>query len=267
MKITRSYPLIIAHRGSSAAAPENTFAAFGKALDDGAEGIEFDVRLAGDGVPVVFHDSDLKRICGIDRKVSDLSSKELKKLDAGTWFNEKNRKIASAEYSKEGIPNLEETLEFLSGYKGVIYVELKARENNVEALSKTVSRIVKDSHLQDRIIIKSFKLQAIPFLRKHAPGTATAALFAPKVMNILRKEKRLINIAHDLGVDRISVHFSLATGKLMKKAVSSGLPVTIWTADNPRWVNRAIQLGIDHVITNSPGKLLRHRDTVLAGTA
>lgn len=258
--------MIIAHRGAAASAPENTFAAFEKAIDAEAEGIEFDVRLAGDCVPVVFHDSDLKRICGIDRKISSFSSGDLNKLDAGSWFNEKNQNIADPKYSKEVIPTLEQTLAMLDTYKGVIYIELKAGEINVERLSKAVSKIIRNSHLRYQIIVKSFKLQAIPFVRKYAPDVKTAALFAPKVMNILRKEKRLINISNDLGVDRISVHFSLATSKLLKKAQSNDLPVTIWTADNPRWVDRAFQLGIDHIITNSPEKLLDHREVFMQRT-
>ncbi|MCB1024581.1 MAG: hypothetical protein KDB79_09330, partial [Acidobacteria bacterium] len=228
-----------------------------------AEGIEFDVRLAGDGVPVVFHDSDLKRICGIDRRVSDLSSVELGKLDAGSWFNEKNRRSAAAKYSKERIPTLEQTLSMLSGFQGTIYVELKARGNSIGKLAKAVSKIIRNSNLRAQIIVKSFKIQAIPVIRKHAPGVKTATLFAPKVMNILQKEKRLINISRDLCADRISLHFSLATRKLLEKARQNGLPVTIWTADNPRWIKRAYQLGIDHLITNDPQKLLSHRDSLL----
>ena len=80
-------PLIIAHRGASALAPENTLAAFRKAIEDGAEGIEFDVRLSKDGKAVVFHDADLKRIAGRDEKIIDLSFAELQKIDMGTWFN------------------------------------------------------------------------------------------------------------------------------------------------------------------------------------
>ena len=80
-------PLIIGHRGASAHAPENTLAAFRMAIDAGADGIEFDVQLAKDGVPVVIHDFDLKRTGAYDVRVADLTSAELSGVDAGSWFN------------------------------------------------------------------------------------------------------------------------------------------------------------------------------------
>jgi glycerophosphoryl diester phosphodiesterase len=81
-------PLIIAHRGASAVAPENTIAAFRRAIEVGADGVEFDVRLARDGVPVVIHDSTLERTAGLKRGVSDLTSEELSQIDVGSWFYE-----------------------------------------------------------------------------------------------------------------------------------------------------------------------------------
>jgi glycerophosphoryl diester phosphodiesterase len=117
------------------------------------------------------------------------------------------------------------------------------------------------------MIVKSFQLEVIPAIRRHCPQKVkTAALFAPKIMTILRKEKRLVNIADELGADMVSVHFSLATRKLMKKAEKKNLPVTIWTADHPRWVKRALDLGLYAVITNNPAALLAKRAEVLEGS-
>ena len=259
----RTYPLIIAHRGASALAPENTLAAFKKAIDDHSEGIEFDVRLTKDGVPVVFHDSDLKRICGVEEKVSALTATELMALNAGSWFNEKNRAIAHESFESEKIPTLKSTLEFLKGFKGKIYIELKAKNANVQLLAKAVCDLVKTTELGSQVIIKSFKLDAIPLVKGYLPEVSTASLFTPKVMTVLRKEKRLINISKELGADRLSLHFSLATRKLMRKAKKQRIPVTIWTVDNPRWVNRAIELRIDHIITNDPATLIARRHQIL----
>src|SRR5215208_2524413 len=79
-------PLIIGHRGASAVAPENTMAAFREAIATGADGIEFDVRLTRDGVPVIIHDSTLRRTGGLQRRVSDLAASELEQVDVGSWF-------------------------------------------------------------------------------------------------------------------------------------------------------------------------------------
>ncbi len=79
-------PLILGHRGASAVAPENTLAAFSPAILDGAEGIEFDVRLSRDRVPMVIHDASLRRTAFIDRLVCDLTSEELQRIDVGSWY-------------------------------------------------------------------------------------------------------------------------------------------------------------------------------------
>ena len=252
-------PLIIAHRGASAVAPENTLAAFRQALADGADGIEFDVRLTKDGAVVVFHDATLGRLTDRKNLVSSLNSEELQKTDVGAWFNNRRANISGADFSGEMIPTLRETLEFLRDFKGLIYIELKCRESEIEKLVKNVCEIISDSPLLPQIIVKSFQLEVIPHVRKICPKVKTAALFAPKIMTILRKEKRLVNIAHELGAQMLSVHFSLATRKLVKKAAKKNLPVTIWTADNPRWMKRACDLGLFAVITNNPAILLAKR--------
>ena len=254
-----SLPLIIAHRGASALAPENTIASFSKAVEVGAEGIEFDVRLSKDGVPMVFHDSNLKRICAIDEKVSKLQSGQLRRLDAGSWFNTRHPALSDKQFASETIPTLEETLAFLNTYEGVIYIELKSKESEIGKLAEAVCGIIKTSKLVPQIIVKSFKLDGIARVKKTFPEIETAALFAPKVKTIIRKENRFIEIAHEFGADRLSLHFSLVTKKLMKKAAEQDFPVTIWTVDNSRWVSRAIRLGINHMITNNPARLIRKR--------
>ena len=257
-------PLIIAHRGASALAPENTLAAFQKAIADGAEGLEFDVRLSKDGVVVVFHDATLERLTARKDLVSNLTAEELQKIDVGSWFNQHKPNRSNDDFSKERIPTLRQLLDFLKDFKGLIYIELKCRESEAEKLSKAVCAVISDSPLLPNMIVKSFQLEVIPHIRRLCPTVRTAALFAPKIMTILRKEKRLVKIAHELGADMISVHFSLATRKLMKKAAKKDLPVTIWTADNPRWVKRAFNLGLFAVITNDPARLLAKKTEILA---
>lgn len=256
-------PLIIAHRGASEVAPENTLAAFEKALADGAEGIEFDVRLAKDGVPVVFHDKDLLRIAGRENLIKHFSAAELNKIDAGSWFNSEFPEKAQTDFSNQKISTLEQTLDFLQDYKGVIYIELKSETSKIKKLSKAVCRLIKDSNLLPNIIVKSFNLDALPIIQKYCPKAKTAALFAPKVMILIRKEKRLINIAKELNADFLSLHFSFATKNFMQKAKTQSLKVAIWTADNPLWVKRGIDLGIEHIITNNPARLLAKRREIL----
>jgi glycerophosphoryl diester phosphodiesterase len=256
-------PLIIGHRGASALAPENTLAAFRRAIDDGADGIEFDVRLAKDGVAVIFHDATLNRTGLRDGSIADLTSVELATIDIGSWFNKMESSSANSSFAAQKVPTLSETLEFLKDFKGLIYIELKCKDAELGALVAAVCQACTESALSRQIIIKSFKMAVIPRVRLLCPGLKTAALFAPKIMTILRKEKHLVKIAEEFGAGELSIHFSLATQKLMEKAGKRGLPVTIWTADNPRWVKRGIKLGLNAIITNNPARLLEKRNAIL----
>lgn len=264
MNNNNNSPLIIAHRGASAFAPENTLAAFKKAVEGGADGIEFDVRLTSDGEAVVFHDPSLKRIAGRDEKIIDLSFEELQKIDAGSWFNRVSPRLANEQFSNETIPTLKNILSLLKDFRGLIYIELKCKEKEVEPLVKAVCREIGASHLLPNIIVKSFRLQVIPEIRRLCPEAKTAALFAPKIMTMLRKEKHLLKIAQEFRADQISLHYTLVSRKFMEKAEKREFPVTVWTVDNPRFVKRAIDLGIKAVITNNPASLLEKKRELMS---
>jgi glycerophosphoryl diester phosphodiesterase len=251
-------PLIIAHRGASAFAPENTFAAFSEAIECGADGIEFDVRLARDGVPVVFHDEDLKRIAGRNEKISALTSSELADVDVGTWFNRTFPQRARSEYTKERIRTLADTLELLSVIRGRIYVELKCTTADAGDLAMAVCDQIRDSALLPHIIVKSFTLDALPHVQRLCPSVRTAALFEPTAATVLNKQKNIIEPAIRSGADELSLHYSLATRRLMDKASRLGKPVTVWTVDKPRWLAKAEALGIKALITNDPSLLIGH---------
>jgi glycerophosphoryl diester phosphodiesterase len=256
-------PLIIAHRGASALAPENTLAAFGKAIEDGADGIEFDVRIAKDGVPVVFHDSTLRRMVKKEGRTSHFTAAELQTLDIGAWFNDKNPLKASRSFSGETIPTLERLFSFLKGYQGRLYLEMKGSLAEISALAEVVAKTVRKTDFLPQTIVKSFKLEAIEKVKNLLPEIYTAALFAPKILTLLRKQSRLIERAKDSRADELSLHYSLATEKLVRNAKREGMPTTIWTADHPIWVRRAREIGVHAIITNNPARLLAKRYEIL----
>lgn len=267
MNSSQDTPLIIAHRGASALAPENTIAAFRKAIADGAEGLEFDVQLTRDGQVVVFHDDTLDRTgrrCGLIR---EFETAELASIDIGSWFNTAVPVHADPLFARETIPTLAQVLAFLEDFTGRIYIELKCSETDADELSKAVCDTVRSSPLKPQMIVKSFTLRTIPMIRHHCPAVRTAALFAPKVMNVLQKEKYLVKIADDLGADELSLHYALATRRLLNSAESWGLPVTVWTVDDPRWLKRNIGSGLSAIITNDPARLLTTRRELLRSIA
>lgn len=256
-------PLVIAHRGASACAPENTLVAFERAIADGAEGLEFDVQLAKDGVPVVFHDFDLKRICGRAGTISDFASAELQSFDAGSWFNLKNPAEADEKFSAERIPTFSELLIFLKDYKGVLYVELKCATGEIGELVETVGGIICKSDFLPQVKLKSFNLEAVARAKKRFPKIRTVALFEPEFRTFLRRKAHFIEKAKAHYADEISIHYSMATRKMIAGAKETNLPVTIWTVDNPAWLKRARDLDLQAVITNNPAALLAKRNEIL----
>lgn len=252
-------PLIIAHRGASSDFPENTLAAFGKAIEIGADGLEFDVRITKNGVPIVFHDPTLKRIAGKNVRIVETNVEDLREIDAGSWFNQRFPRKQNAVFAAERIPTLQETLDFLGDYRGLLYLELKCINPEIKPLTEAVSKILRSSKLLPNIIVKSFKLPAILKVKELLPGVRTAALFAPQLTNILRKQTSLIEKAKNFRADEISLHFSLATHKVVEKALRENLQTIIWTADHPVWIKRAAETGIKAIITNNPARLLESR--------
>ena len=257
-------PIIIAHRGASAFAPENTLAAFQMAIEGGAEGLEFDVQLAKDNIPVVFHDFDLKRTGRQKGLVSDCTSAELQKFDVGTWFNLKKPRLANEKFSNETVPTLSQLLDFLKGYKGLLYVELKCASTKYEPLVESVCRIIRESGCLPQIKLNSFNLEAIKMAKTLLPEIRTVALFQPTARIILNKQTHIIEKAEAHSADEISLHFSLATRKTIAKAREKNFPVTVWTVDNPAWMRRAINLGLEAVISNNPALLLAKREEILS---
>ncbi len=253
-------PLIIAHRGASAFAPENTYAAFRRAIDDNADGIEFDVRLSKDNIPVVFHDSDLRRLAKIKNRIADVPAEELSEIDVGSWFNRVYPRRADDKFSSERIPTLAGLLEFLAVYQGLIYIELKGRDSRMNALAETVCGLIEHSDLLPNIIVKSFNLEGVKIAKQILPAIRTAALFEPKILTILQKKKRILEEAEKCAADEISIHHSMATASFVRLARENNFPVVIWTANNRAWVKRAFDFGISAVITNKPAELLAERE-------
>ena len=253
-------PLIIGHRGASAHAPENTIAALKMAVDAGADGVEFDVRLAKDGVPVVIHDADLWRVARRRDKVADLYSGELAQIDVGTWFDRMVPERSLAAHSAETVPTLEQVLQTLNNSAGLIYVELKTDASTSDRLVDTACDVIRNFSPLFRIIVKSFDLDALRRLRTRLPDVAIAALFDPSAATVLRRRSALVAMAAACGAGHVSVHWSMATRRLVAAANAAEMPVTVWTVEHPRWIARANEIGIRSLITNDPSKLLTIRD-------
>ena len=253
-------PLIIGHRGASAVAPENTLAAFARAMLDGADGIEFDVRLARDGVPVVIHDATLERTGLAKARVSELTSDELRQIDVGSWFigRAPGRDI---DFRGEKLPTLQQVFEFLSGKSGLLYLEMKSDAGRGVGLATEVVRSIQRHTMHEHVIVESFDLPLIEQVKKLDPSIRTAALFEPKLsqpLSLVRTMKP-VELAKYYGADEIALHHTLASHRLIGKAREAGLSIVVWTVDNTDWLERARSLGVAALITNNPTLMLSYR--------
>ena len=181
-------------------------------------------------------------------------------IDVGSWFNTKFPSKAVAAHSNETVPTLEQVLKLYESTTGPIYIELKCDDSNYKLLASAVCDTIRDSPMLPRMIVKSFKLAAIPAVGHLLPEVQTAALFEPSIMTILRKRKYIIAMAREFAAHQISLHYTLATPKLTALAADAQMPVTIWTVDNPRWIARCRERGIGSLITNDPTKMLAEHD-------
>src|SRR5690349_10232884 len=217
-------PLIIGHRGASATALENTIPAFEAAIAAGADGIEFDVRLSSDGVPVVIHDDTLTRTHNVRRRVVDCSVEELRSF---------------------GVPSLRDLFELMAGNSLLLCLEIKSREPE---LARLCCRMVREFGFAQRIIIECFDLNVLRHvdLRK-------AALFEPR----MQTEQGVIDRSLAVGAKVLALHHRMAKPSLVKKAKAAGLTVVVWTVDDPSWVATARSLGITALITNDPARMLQ----------
>ena len=236
--------LNIAHRGASAAAPANTLAAFEQAVELGADGIECDVHLSADGVPVVIHDFSVDATTNGSGRVASLTLAQLRELDAGSSF--------APAFAGEHIPTLEEVLE-TAGNRLLLNIELKTISLRDDRLERAVIAQIKRHGLDDgnRVLLSSFNPLSLRRAKKIAPHIPAGLLYAPGLSLPLRRAWLAPLVPHEARhPEHTMVHASYMTW-----ARRQGYRVNTWTVDNPDEMRRLIALGVDAIITNVPDVL------------
>jgi glycerophosphoryl diester phosphodiesterase len=279
---TSRKPLVIAHRGASAFAPENTMAAFKLALLLGADGIELDVQLSSDGYPVVIHDRRLDRTTGVAGRVSKFSANDLGQLDAGSWFARRlslrpriralSEKLAVAagtqlDFSSESVPRLDDVLKLVGKRHSVrLYIELKTEPGRREQLLETTISAVRDHRMQTSITLLSFDHQIMARAKQLAPEIRSAATFAIGGRT-LAGPRKVSEAARLLGVDEVALHFGLANRRMVSALRDAGLSISVWTVNNRLVMRKLITAGVGSIMTNYPDRLFAamERHTLTSG--
>ena len=246
--IPRDRPLNVGHRGASAAAPQNTLAAFRKAIELGADGVELDAQLSADGIVVVIHDFVVDTTTDGTGRVADKTLAELKALDAGGKF--------SPQFAGERIPTLAEVFEAVQT-KLLINIELKDFDSFGGKLEAPVLEVVRKHAMEKRVLFSSFNPFVLRAMKRLAPDIPAGLLYREDLPIHLRRAWLAPLIPHEARHPRSP----MVTDSTVQWCHARSLRVNTWTVDEPAEMRRLIALGVDGIITNKPDAL---RD-VLAG--
>jgi glycerophosphoryl diester phosphodiesterase len=234
--------LVIAHRGASGHAPENTLAAFKRAVALGASLIETDLHLSRDAHFVAIHDDTVNRTTNGQGQVHDLTLTDLRRLDAGSWFG--------SEFTGERIPTLEEILEFSKKNDVVFYLELKP--SGAWGGEHALISALRQSEEIARTVVISFDAGVIGALRKIEPTLMTGLLFDGQMDQPLER-------AVEVGARQLAIRGDLVTPALIAEARKRDLQVVCWTVNQPAHMRMLIEAGVDGIMSDYPDRLVAAR--------
>lgn len=243
---------VIAHRGFSAKAPENTLAALQAALDAGADAVEFDLHTAACGTPVLFHDAMLSRTTNGVGPLRRRTLQQLKALDAGSWF--------SPDFAGERIPSFEEALRALNGRVGRIYAEVKGFRE-LEDLDRMV-RLVKEADMLASVTFISMNWTLLDRMRGQESSLAIGYVVdgAETVEEALQRAHGDAGALVDLRADLVA-----SDPSLMERLAAQATDVAVWTVDEAPQAQRLFDLGVRRITTNQVQALLDWKGALLAG--
>ena len=223
---------VTAHRGYSAAYPENTIPAFKGAIQVGADWAELDVQQTADGEVIVMHDSNLKRTTGLDKEVWQVTWDEIKDLDNGSWFDKK--------YQTVRIPTLEEVLKVCRG-KIHLNIEIKPSGHDKD-LEEQVAKLLKKYHMRDTCVVSSLKYDSLRKIKEADDSIETAYITSVSYGNFTDLEY----------ADGYSVESTLLSKSFVNKAQKAGKQIYVWTVNSEERLEKVVGMGIDNVITDDP---------------
>ncbi|MFD0962030.1 glycerophosphodiester phosphodiesterase [Paenibacillus chungangensis] len=241
--MTTTTPIIFAHRGASGYCPENTMAAFRRALELGATGIETDVQRTADGKLVLIHDESLKRTAGHAALVKDITYEEMNKLDAGSWYGK------DAEFAGERIPLLEDLLALTKSTDTMINLELKNTVIPYEGMEQQVIDAVRKHGMSDRIVISSFNHYSLVLCKELAPDIRTGVLYMEGIYEPWK-------YAAAIGADALHAYRYAVLPEWVNEAREDGVHYHPFTVNDEAEMERMLACGVSGIITDYPDKLV-----------
>ena len=231
--------MVIAHRGASSYAPENTFAAFDLALRMGARHIELDVEATADGHIVVIHDDSVERTTDGSGLVTAQTLKTLQSLDAGSWFGQA--------FAGERIPLFDEVLR---RYKGRVHIHTEIKGRSTHLSHRTVD-LVREHGMTDQVTVTSFQKARLQEVRAYAPQLAAGWLL-PEISDAV------IAQARDLGLRQLCPRATTVTAELVSRLHAEGFVVRAWGVETEALMRQVVRAGADGMTVNFPDKLIAY---------
>ncbi|KZL92307.1 glycerophosphodiester phosphodiesterase [Clostridium magnum] len=231
VKSEEATPKVIAHRGYSIDAPENTIKAIMLAAENKSDYAEFDVQQTKDGIPVLLHDKSLKRTAGIDKELSQVNYSEIKDIDIGNVYSKR--------YKGETIPTLEQVMKITKG-KIKLDIELKMYKNNYDLPNKVV-KLIEENDFLDNSIVTSFDYNALVKVKTLNPKIRTSLIVSSR-----------FNYKPSKWIDIYSLKDSIITESLIYDIHRDKKQIHVWTLNSKYDMAKFIRLGVDGIITDNP---------------
>ena len=222
---------IMAHRGASYDAPENTLAAIRKAMKDGADWVEIDVQETADGEVVVFHDADFMKLAGVDLKIWDATMNDIEKIDIGSWL--------APEFNDQRVPTLGQVLDLCKGQVNV-NIELKYYGHD-QQLEQRVVDIVEANDMASNVVFMSLKIDAVRKMKSLRPDWTVGLLMSVSAGNLRQIE-----------ADFLAVNANFSDRQFVRAAHAINKQVYVWTVNDPVGMSTMIGRGVDGLITDKP---------------
>lgn len=241
---------LIAHRGHSSKAPENTMAAFESAVDAGFTWIETDADMLEDGTVVLVHDASFRRTGRTSARVSTSTSEDLPGIDVGRWF--------SARYANSRVPTLANLVDLMNQTGLSANVELKLSDPTPERIDDYIDTLIRGlkrldpESLRNRVIISSFNHRLLAALHLAAPQLRLGCLFERSRFAPLKRHSVWRNAAWATGAEFIHPHHRELTRKIVTLIRAEGFGVNTWTVNNPRRAARLARWGVGGICTDGP---------------
>lgn len=239
--------LIYAHRGSSSSHPENTMESFEAALNDGADGIEFDVQLTKDGVPVIIHDETVDRTTNGKGWVKDYTFSDLRELDAGSTFH--------SSFKDAKIPSLEEFFQWVSKTDLLLNMELKSGVVRYPEIEKISLQYIDRYGLRERTIISSFNHYSLVEINRLNDQIETAILYMEGIYEPW-------NYAKGIGAQGLHCFLPVAVPEIIRGALEAGLAIRPFTVNEKDHIFQLMKAGCTAIITDYPERAKQIRESL-----